>query len=150
MQLNRRRLLMTAPLVAALGIPLARRAATRGAPATATATVVPSSAGAKEATPLASPVGSPIAAGERVFHASIQSLKFLPPEIDISAGTTVIWTNEDTVVHTVTHKVKLEDQLFDSPFLSPGQTFSYTFEKPGTYPIYCLPHPFMTQTVVVS
>ena len=55
-----------------------------------------------------------------------------------------------SVAHTVTHKVKVEDQLFSSPFLAPGDTFSYTFEKPGKYPIFCLPHPFMSQTVVVS
>lgn len=80
----------------------------------------------------------------------MQSLKFIPPEIDIEAGTTVVWTNEDVVAHTVTHKVNVEDQLFASPFISPGQSFSYTFDKPGTYPIYCLPHPFMMQTVVVA
>ena len=51
----------------------------------------------------------------------MQSLKFIPPEIDIKVGTTVVWTNEDVVAHTVTHKVKVEDQLFASPLLAPGQ-----------------------------
>ncbi len=80
----------------------------------------------------------------------MQSLKFIPDEIDIKAGTTVIWTNEDVVAHTVTHRVKVEDQLFASPLLAPGDTFSYTFDKAGTYPFYCMPHPFMTGSVVVS
>ena len=96
-----------------------------------------------------SPTASPVATGP-MFESTIQSLKYLPPEIDIEAGTTVVWTNEDVVAHTVTHKVKVEDQLFASPMLAPGDQFSFTFEKPGTYPVYCLPHPFMSQTVKVS
>jgi amicyanin len=90
----------------------------------------------------------------RNAHARIESptqgLKFLPPEIHIEAGTTVLWVNQDVVAHNVTHKVKLEDQLFDSPYLETGESFSFTFDEPGTYPVYCLPHPFMTQTVLVS
>jgi amicyanin len=103
----------------------------------------------KEATPIGSPVASPVASGP-IFESTLYSLKFLPPEIDIEAGTTVVWTNNDVVVHTVTHRANVKDQLFSSPYLSPGQTFSYTFDKPGTYSIFCIPHPFMAQTVVVK
>ncbi len=80
----------------------------------------------------------------------MQSLKYIPQEIDIKVGTTVVWTNEDEVAHTVTHRAKVEDQLFSSPLLAPGETFSYTFDTAGMYGVYCLPHPFMTGTVVVS
>ena len=85
-----------------------------------------------------------------VFESTIHSFQFLPPEIDIEVGTTVVWTNNDVVAHTVTLRASGKDQLFSSPYLTPGQTFSYTFDKPGTYPIFCMPHPFMTQTVVVT
>ncbi len=101
------------------------------------------------ATSVGSPVASPISSGP-VFEATMQSLKFLPPEIDIETGTTVVWTNKDVVAHTVTHRASAKDQLFSSPYLSPGQTFSYTFDKPGIYAIFCIPHPFMAQTVVVK
>lgn len=117
--------------------------------ATATPTPTSSAPGAKTATPAASPAASPVASGS-TFVATIASLKFNPPEIDIEAGTTVIWENKDVVSHTVTHKVKVEDQLFASPYIEPGQSFSFTFEKPGVYPVYCIPHPFMSQTVVVT
>lgn len=120
-----------------------------GSVAAATPTPAASAAGVAEATPLASPAASPIAIGP-VFESTMESLKFLPPEIEITAGTTVVWTNKDVVPHTVTHKVKVEDQLFASPFLLPGETFSHAFDTPGAYPVYCLPHPFMTQTVIVS
>ena len=116
---------------------------------TPTPTPAASSAGVKEPTPSGSPAASPVAIGP-VFESTMQSLKFIPAEIEIEAGTTVVWTNLDVVAHSVTHKVKVEDQLFSSPLMAPGDTFSYTFEKPGKYPIFCLPHPFMTQTVLVS
>jgi len=114
-----------------------------------TPTPAMSAAGKPEATPVGSPIASPVVTGP-IFEAPIRSLKFLPPEIDIEVGTTVVWINEDVIAHTVTHRVKPGDQLFASPYLVPGERFSYTFAKPGAYPVYCLPHPFMTQTVVVS
>ncbi len=142
-----RRRLLSLTVAACATVALGQRAGAHDV--TPTPSPAASGAGASEATPVGSPIASPVPSGP-VFESTIASLKFLPPEIDIEAGTTVVWTNDDVVAHTVTHKVKVEDQLFASPFLTPGQTFTYTFDKPGTYPIYCLPHPFMTQTVVVT
>ena len=142
-RLDRRALLATATALVALG-PGRRTGAHDETPTPAS-----SAAGNAEASPVGSPAASPVVAGP-VFESPIHGLKFLPPEIDIEAGTTVLWVNQDVVAHNVTHKVKLEDQLFDSPFLATGERFSFTFDKPGVYPVYCLPHPFMTQTVVVS
>lgn len=102
------------------------------------------------ASPVASPAGSPSAEPKAVFQASIQSFRFVPQEIAIPAGTTVVWTNKDVVQHTVTHKVRTSAQLFASPLISPGGSFSFTFDTPGTYAYFCVPHPFMTGTVVVS
>lgn len=148
LKMNRRRL-------AALGTGLAMLAvgSTAVRAADPTSTPAPSAAGAAEATPsgspAASPIASPVATGP-LFEASMQGLKFLPPEIDIEAGTTVTWVNKDVVAHTVTHRAPPKDQLFASPYLNPGERFSYTFDEPGTYGIMCIPHPFMSQTVVVS
>ena len=41
------------------------------------------------------------------------------------------------------------DQLAASPLLSRGESWSYTFQEPGTYQIRCRPHPQMRQTVHV-
>ena len=54
---------------------------------------------------------------------------FLPQDLTIAQGTTVCWTNSGNSVHTVTR-----DGLFDSGDLFPGDTFSYTFDTPGTFP----------------
>lgn len=116
---------------------------------TPVSTPSPSAAGTKDAVPAGSPAATPVATG-LVAEATMRGLKFLPPEIDIDAGTTVVWTNNDIVAHTATHRVQPADQLFSSPILLPGESFSFTFDKPGTYPVMCLPHPFMSQKIVVS
>jgi plastocyanin len=61
---------------------------------------------------------------------------FEPEEVEISAGTTVVWTQTGSLPHTVT----ADDGTFDSGDMSSGDTFEYTFEEPGTYPYYCAYH----------
>jgi len=72
---------------------------------------------------------------------------FSPARLEISAGTTVIWTNKTDTSHTVTG----DDLGFeDSGPFGLGETYSQTFTKPGTYTYFCSPHPFMTGTIVVT
>ena len=113
-RLNRRALLMSVTALAVLSL-----LDVAPAPTTATPTPAPSVAGNAEASPAGSPAASPVVT-DPVFESPIQGLKFLPPEIHIEAGTTVLWVNQDVVAHNVTHKVKLDDQLFDSPYLDTG------------------------------
>jgi plastocyanin len=64
----------------------------------------------------------------------IKARAFDPSMITIKEGTTVTWTNEDTMLHHVVHLPDVtQTQLFDSGSLSPGQSFSYTFEENGRY-----------------
>lgn len=75
---------------------------------------------------------------------------FQPVTLQVTAGTTVVWDNDDTMPHTVTSGAnRTADGKFDSGDLQPGRTFSYTFTKPGVYPYYCVYHPTMNGTVVV-
>jgi plastocyanin len=83
------------------------------------------------------------AAGGQV---TIQSFSFGPQTLTVSAGTTVTWTNDDSVTHTVT----AADGSFNSGNLKPGDQFTYTFSAPGTYSYHCSIHPFMTGQVVVQ
>jgi manganese oxidase len=68
----------------------------------------------------------------------MRSNKYLPEEIEVSAGTTVTWVNRDPVWHTVTWT----DDSVDSGEIPAGASWSYTFEEPGTYEYYCIPHAF--------
>jgi len=77
---------------------------------------------------------------------AIRDFSFEPDSITIKAGTKVIWTNEDSVLHTVTS----EDGIFDSGTLSKGETFSYIFEEAGIYKYTCSIHPSMKGEIIVT
>lgn len=77
---------------------------------------------------------------------SIQNFAFSPGTIQVTAGTTVTWTNNDQTTHTVT----ADDGSFDSGDVAPGGTFSMTFTTPGTFAYHCKIHPFMTASIVVT
>jgi plastocyanin len=85
------------------------------------------------------------AQGETVT-VSIKDFAFDPPNASVAPGTTVTWVNDDQVPHTVT----ANDGAFDSGTLQPGQSYSFKFDKPGTYAYHCNIHPDMTATVSVS
>ncbi len=82
----------------------------------------------------------------------LNAIFYDPTQANITVGTTVNWTNDDENPHTVTSgnpKTGPDDQ-FDSGFMVAGDTFSWTFEKAGTYDYFCILHPWMTGSVVVS
>ncbi|MFQ5781505.1 MAG: plastocyanin/azurin family copper-binding protein [Nitrosopumilus sp.] len=72
--------------------------------------------------------------------------------VEILVGDTISWENADTAAHTVTSGTVIEgpDDIFDSGLFGPGKSFSYTFTEIGDYPYYCLVHPWMTGTVIVT
>ncbi|MCA9860596.1 MAG: hypothetical protein KC438_12780, partial [Thermomicrobiales bacterium] len=41
------------------------------------------------------------------------------------------------------------DGVFDSGFMETGATFTHTFTEAGTYPYFCMPHPWMRGTLLV-
>src|SRR5215470_12310752 len=69
---------------------------------------------------------------------TIENFNFTPANMTVAAGTTITWTNNDDVEHTVT----ASDNSFSSKALETGDTFSYTFAQPGTYSYFCAIHPF--------
>ncbi len=74
-------------------------------------------------------------------------------DIDIFIGDTVVWQNADTAKHTVTSGTVDggPDGIFGGTnFISPGQSYKFTFDKTGQFPYYCLVHPWMTGTVFVT
>jgi len=81
-----------------------------------------------------------------VTQVRIMGYTFMPRNIQVTAGTTVTWTNLDTAPHSVV----FNNGMKDSGELQRGQTFSYTFTAPGTYTYYCDVHPYMTAQVVVT
>ncbi|HET7469502.1 MAG TPA: cupredoxin domain-containing protein [Gemmatimonadales bacterium] len=86
----------------------------------------------------------PPASGDAV---SIQNFAFVPPNLSVVSGTTVTWTNQDAVQHTVSSD---DGHSFDSSAFGHGQTFQFTAGAPGTYTYTCRIHPFMHGTVTVT
>ncbi|HSP04903.1 MAG TPA: plastocyanin/azurin family copper-binding protein [Acidimicrobiales bacterium] len=81
---------------------------------------------------------------------SISDFSFQPDRIDVGAGATVTWTNDDGVPHTVTAgTADAVGDTFDEP-VEAGQTAEVTFDEAGTYDYFCAIHPTMTGQVVVS
>lgn len=80
-----------------------------------------------------------------VAHAGMRNLAFVPGTVEIQAGTTVEWLNNDPLSHTVT----ADDGSFSSGLIASGTKWRHRFDTPGTYTYHCTPHPFMKGTVVV-
>lgn len=90
-------------------------------------------------------------------------LAFEPDSVVVSEGETVEWKNTSVIAHTVTAdpekatlggSMKLPDGAdpFDSGIMDADAVFTHTFETPGTYRYFCIPHEGarMVGTVVVK
>ena len=77
----------------------------------------------------------------------IDNFTFGPAAITVKVGTTVTWTNNDDIPHTV---VSTDHATFKSKVLDTDQSFSFTFTEIGEYPYFCSLHPHMTGKVIVQ
>ncbi|MBD0348288.1 MAG: cupredoxin domain-containing protein [Thermoleophilia bacterium] len=64
----------------------------------------------------------------------VKSYRFDPKVIEIKAGETVTWTNEDNFTHTVEVEGREDHEL------ERGESFSLTFDTPGTHHYVCTLH----------
>jgi len=76
----------------------------------------------------------------------MKQFMFSPSSITVTAGTTVTWKNLDGEPHTV----RSIDNSFHSDALDQDDTFTFKFDKPGTYRYVCSIHPQMVGTIVVK
>ena len=76
-----------------------------------------------------------------------------PSPLTVNIDTSVIWTNKDSSIHTVTSGLPEKGDvgtLFDSSLVSPGNTFVRIFDKQGTFDYSCTLHPFMHGQIIVK
>ena len=92
-------------------------------------------------------------AGEAVVKAAaspaavqIDNFHFAPATLTITAGTTVIWKNDDDSPHRVADN----NGTFKSAALDTDDTFSHTFATAGEYPYICSIHPYMVGKIIVK
>jgi len=80
---------------------------------------------------------------------------YAPNPIEIDAGQTISWYNEDLIAHTVTSgsdgdEDEDEGLLFDSGLMLSKQYYSLKFDEPGNYEYYCVYHPSMVGEIYVN
>jgi len=88
---------------------------------------------------------------------AIANTSYSPSSITVKAGTTVTWTNNDAVTHSVTSDAgafaggDLSGTMMD-PYggMSGGGSLRVTFTSAGTYNYHCNYHTVMHGTVTVN
>lgn len=88
---------------------------------------------------------------------------YSPPVLMVHSGDTVTWLNSDNEIHTVVSGKGVDrgefsqgkmtgtpDGYFYSEPFNPGHSWSYTFNKAGTFYYFCTIHPWMNGVIVVS
>jgi amicyanin len=95
--------------------------------------------------PLMAAGTAPAIAADLSAEVSIAGFAFNPNTVEVSPGQTVGWVNNDAAPHTTTSR----DGRWDSGALRTGQTYTVTFDSPGTYEYICSIHPSMRGKVVV-
>lgn len=88
-------------------------------------------------------LADPPAAGNRVM---IKDFMFSPMQLTTKVGAAITWVNEDDEPHTVVS----DSGLFRSAALDTGKEYTFRFDKPGTYHVFCSMHPQMTATILVE
>jgi len=86
-----------------------------------------------------------------------------PPEISVNVGDAITWFNDDREGHTVTSgegpgrfewmdtkSLGKTDGIFDSGRFMPNDSWTYVFERAGTFPYFCTIHPWMEGIVNVE
>jgi hypothetical protein len=80
-------------------------------------------------------------------NVNIIDFAFNPASVTIHVNDSVVWTWIGPTVHTATS----DTGLWDSGLLStPGAKFTHTFTSSGSFPYFCVVHPFMTASVSVQ
>ena len=87
-----------------------------------------------------------VATGTLAIDIAGQGTGFVPESPTIQVGTTVTWTNSDSMIHTVTDKAS----QFDSFDIAPGSNYQLTFNEVGVFTYYCKYHPMMEGTITVA
>ena len=101
--------------------------------------------------------------GQSTVQINIKNYAYARPNIQVTKGTKVTWTNQDAVAHNVmkehddgdqAHEApsanEVRDDVFAGPLLAKGEHYSFTFNEVGSYPYHCAPHPYMQAVVVVT
>ncbi len=102
-------------------------------------------------TPIATqlPAATPTPEVMKEGGVSSDIVNFTHQDLVVSVGTTITWVNRDSASHTSTARAG-SPLRWNSRRLRTGESFTFTFNEPGTYPYRCSIHPSMRGTVTVN
>lgn len=72
----------------------------------------------------------------------LEEIEFAPTAVRVAAGSSVTWTNRDRVAHTVVQGTDTYND-FTSGEIAPGESYTRSFENPGTIEYRCTIHASM-------
>ena len=84
----------------------------------------------------------------RTYEVAIVGMQFVPAELSVSIGDTIVWTNQDVLPHTVTSGIP-SPIAFDSKEIASHREWRMTASAPGEYAYTCAYHPTMRAKLVV-
>lgn len=98
-----------------------------------------------------------VTSSPKIYNASMIGIKkdksYYPNPINVNAGDSIVWTNSDNDIHSVTSgsdEGPSIGQEFDSGIIGSGKSFTHKFENLGTYEYFCSMHPSMVGEVIVK
>jgi len=93
-----------------------------------------------------------MAVGSAIVGCETTNECYIPYMVTIDVGGEVMWNNVDSMAHTVTAGSPTEglSEHFDSGLVAPSAMFSHEFTEAGTFDYFCMVHPWMVGTVMVS
>ena len=83
----------------------------------------------------------------------LQDKAYQPSPVQIESGETIIWTNNDLTVHTITEGSTATSAVldgFDSGLHDPDQIYTLVFNTSGIIEYHCTLHPTMTGKIIIS
>lgn len=90
----------------------------------------------------------PWPASAQTVEVGIREYKYDPAELKVKAGTTVKWINNEK---RTSHSILFTGPGgFESERIFPGESWQRVFDKPGSYPYTCGPHPEMKGRIEVT
>ena len=100
-------------------------------------------------TATSTPAATPTTEAMKEGGVSSDIVNFTHQDLVVSVGTTITWVNRDSASHTSTATAG-SALRWNSRRLRTGESFTFTFNEPGTYPYRCSIHPSMTGAVTLN
>lgn len=85
--------------------------------------------------------------GEGIVNVEIKDLAFNPEEVIIKAGESIVWTNDDSMPHSIVFDSGIE---LSSPQFARGEIYGRQFNETGAYNYHCGIHKYMKGKIIVE